>query len=136
MTPAATAPGADGFLFGHATWIAIVRLTRDWIDNRANQTERWLGIKNIDPSRHRIGNDEHVGSVDRLPTADARAVEPDTVRENVFVVFGERGSEMLPGTGQVGEFEVHEFHVAVFDHFADVGRGFFFGHGVNTGVLR
>jgi hypothetical protein len=42
---------------------------------------------------------------------------------------------MLPAAGQVGEFEIHEFYFVVFDHFADVGCGFFFGH-VTISELR
>ncbi len=37
-------------------------------------------------------------------------------------------SEMLPCAGQIGEFEIHELHLVVFNHFADVGWSFFFGH--------
>src|SRR5260370_805483 len=99
--------------FGHAAWIAIIRLTCDWIDNRANETERRFRIKDVDPSGRRIGYHQHVGRVNYLPPPDARAVETDPIRENVFVVLGERGREMLPGSGQVGELEVHKFHVAV-----------------------
>ena len=76
----------------------------------------------------RIGNDEHVGGVDHFPAANARAVEPEAVGENVLVVLGERGGEMLPGAWQIGEFEVHELYLVVFDHFADVGWSFVFGH--------
>ena len=37
---------------------------------------------------------------------------------------------MLPGAGQIGELEIHEFDLVVLDHFADVGWGLFvFGHG-------
>jgi hypothetical protein len=36
---------------------------------------------------------------------------------------------MLPGTGQIGKLEVHEFDLAVFDHLADVGWSFV-GHRV------
>ena len=63
-------------------------------------------------------------SVDRFPAADARAVEAEAFGENLFVVFGERGREMLPGAGQIGELEVHEFDLVVFDHLADVGCEF------------
>jgi hypothetical protein len=35
---------------------------------------------------------------------------------------------MLPGAGQIGELEIDEFHVVVFDHFADIGWSFFVGH--------
>jgi hypothetical protein len=37
---------------------------------------------------------------------------------------------MLPGAGEIGEFEIHELYVVVFDHFADVGWSFFVGHGI------
>jgi hypothetical protein len=36
---------------------------------------------------------------------------------------------MLPGARQIGKFEIHEFHLVVLDHFADVSWVFFFGHG-------
>ena len=94
------------------------------------KTERRLGVKNIDPGRGRIGNDEHVGGVDRFPTANAGAIKAEAFGKNVFVIFGEGGGEMLPGAGQIGELEIHEFDLAVLDHFADVGRGLFvFSHG-------
>ena len=35
---------------------------------------------------------------------------------------------MLPGAEQIRELEIDQFHVAVFDHFADVGWSFIFGH--------
>ena len=79
----------------------------------------------------KIGDDEHVGSVDHLPATDARAVEAEAIGKNVVAVIAEGGGEMLPGTGQIREFEIHEFHLVVFDHFADVGWCFVFGHGVS-----
>jgi hypothetical protein len=36
---------------------------------------------------------------------------------------------MLPRAGQIGEFEIHEFHLVVFNDFGDVGWSFVFGHG-------
>ncbi len=109
--------------FRDAARIAIVRLARDRIDDRADEAEGRLGVEEIDPGGRRIGNDEHVAGVDRAPAADARAIEAEAFGENLFVVFGERGGEMLPGAGQIGELEVHEFDLVVFDHFADVGSG-------------
>jgi hypothetical protein len=35
---------------------------------------------------------------------------------------------MLPGPEQIREFEVDQFHVAVFDYFTDVGWSFLCGH--------
>ena len=104
--------------------IAVVRLARDRLDDCADEAERRLGVENIDPGRRRIGDDEHVGGVDHLPTADARTVKAETFGKNVLVVLGEGGGEMLPGTGQIGELEIHEFDLVVFDHFADVGWSF------------
>ena len=114
--------------FGDAARVAIVRLARDRIDNRADQRQRRFGVEDVDPGRRRIGNDEHVRGVDDSPAADARSVEAEAIGENLLVVFGERGGEMLPRAEQVGELEVDQLHVVVFDHFADVGWSFVFGH--------
>ena len=116
-----------GFL-RDAARVAIVRLARDRIDNGANKTQRRFRVENVDPRARRIRNHEHVRRVNRPPTANARAVEAEPFRENVFVVFGKRGREMLPGAGQIGELEVDQFHPVVFDQFANVGCGFCFGH--------
>ena len=89
------------------------------------RTECRLGIKNIDPRGRRIGNDEHVGGIDHFPAANARAVEPKAFGENVLVVLGQRGREMLPGTGQIGKLEIHEFDLVILDYLADVGWSFF-----------
>src|SRR5205085_12306676 len=94
------------------------------------QVELRFSIKNVNPRRCWIGNDKHVGGVDHFPTANARAIEAEAVSKNVFVIFGERGGEMLPGAGEIGELEIHEFYLAVLDHFGNVGRGLFvFSHG-------
>jgi hypothetical protein len=36
---------------------------------------------------------------------------------------------MLPRAGQIREFKINELHLVIFDHFADVGWSFVFGHG-------
>ena len=121
--------------FRHAARIAIVGLARDRLDDRTNETERWLGVKDIDPRARRIRDDEHVGCVDRFPAADTGAVKAEAFGENFLVILGQGGGEMLPGTGQIGELEVHEFDLVVLDHFADVGCSFFVvGHGWWLGV--
>ena len=35
---------------------------------------------------------------------------------------------MLPCSWQIGEFEIHKLYAVVFDHFANVGWSFVFGH--------
>ena len=86
--------------FGDAARVAIVRFARDRIDDRANQTQRRFGVEDVDPRRRRIRNDEHVRGINHAPAADARTVKPEAVGKNFFVVFGERGGEMLPGAEQ------------------------------------
>ena len=114
--------------FGNPARVAIVRLASDRIDDCANETQRRFCVENVDPCGSRIRNDEHVRGVDHAPAANARSVKPEAISENLLVVFGERGREMLPGAEQIRELEVDQFHVAVFDHFADVGWSFVFGH--------
>src|SRR5204863_9676559 len=80
--------------------VAVVGLARDRINDRANQAQRRLRVEDVDPGRARIGNDEHVAGVDRAPAADARAVEAEAIGENILVIFGEGGGEMLPGARQ------------------------------------
>jgi len=115
--------------FCDATRVPVVRLARNRFDDRADEAQGRLGVENIDPCRCRIGNDEHVGSIDRFPATDARTVEAEAFREDLLVIFRERRGEMLPGTGQIGKFEIHEFDLVVFDHLADIGWGLFVGHG-------
>jgi hypothetical protein len=117
--------------FGDAARVAIVGLARDRIHDGADQAEGRFGVKDIDPRRARIGDDEHVAGVDRAPAADARSVEAEALGENLLAVLSKGGGEMLPGAWQIGELKVHEFDLVVFDHFADVRSGFvfFFGHG-------
>ena len=93
--------------------------------------KRRFGVEDIDPRRRGIGNDEHVRGVNDFPTADARAVEPESVGKNIVAVIAEGGGEMLPRAGQIGELEIHELHLVVFDHLADVGWSFVFGHSLS-----
>ncbi len=115
--------------FGDAAGITVVRLARDRVDDGADERERFLGVKDVDPGRGRVGDDEHVAGIDGAPAADAGAVEAEALGEDLLVVLGEGGGEMLPGAGQVGELEVDEFDFVLLDHLGDVGSGFyFFGH--------
>src|SRR5439155_23665196 len=77
--------------FGEAARVAVVWFARNRVDDSADQCERRFGIKNIDPGRGRIGNDEHVGGVDHLPSTNARAIEAEAVGKNIFVVFRDGG---------------------------------------------
>ena len=71
-----------------------------------------------------LGHDEHVALVDRLPAADARAVEAQAVFEHVLVQLADRNGEVLPQAG-----EIHEPQVDRLDFlFATQGQDFFGSH--------
>ena len=53
-----------------------------------------------------LGNDEHVAFVDPLPAADAVAVEPQAILEDVLVEFIDGDGEVLPEAGEVHEAEI------------------------------
>ncbi len=114
--------------FGDSARVAIVRFACNGIDDGADQTESRFSVEDINPRRRRIGNDKHIRGVDDFPTSNARTVEPESIGKNIFAIFAERGGEMLPRARQIGELEIHEFYLAVFNHFADVGWSFVFGH--------
>ena len=64
----------------------------------------------IDPRGAGVGHQQHVALIDGLKSANAAAVEPDTLDEHAFIqLVGGRG-EVLPGADHVGEPEIHHLH--------------------------
>ena len=64
--------------------IARVILASDRVLDVADHRDRGHRGERIDKRRFGLGHDQHVALVDRLPPADAGAVEPQTVLKNVF----------------------------------------------------
>ena len=85
----------------------------------------------VDEERVRLRDEQHVGLVDRLPAADARAVEADAVLEDVLVEHLGRDGEVLPQAGEVHEAEVDGLDLALAEEgqdFAGRAGGFASGH--------
>ena len=101
------------------------------IDRLAGDVPRVAGIvlagdRVLDVADHRQGRDlaegvehgrlglrhhEHVALVDRLPAADARAVEAQPVLENVLVELVDGDGKVLPESGEVHESQIDGLHV-------------------------
>ena len=98
---------------GDAARIAGIGLAGDGVFNRADQRQgRHLGERIHDRGGW-IGQDEHVGFVDFLPATDRRAVEAEAVFEQVGFQVGNGHGKMLPGAGQIDEFEIDHLRVVL-----------------------
>ena len=109
-------------LFGDLAGVAVVDLTVARIVNVENHDEGALGAERVDVARRDVGDELHVGFMDRRETADGRSVEQLADREELFVDGGGRDVEMLLHTGQIGEADVEEFDVGVLDELQDLRR--------------
>src|SRR5207245_10234819 len=86
--------------------IAGIRLTREWIDDVANERKRSRAEHRVHEGRCGIRQEQHVRLMDVLEAADGRAVEADSVDEELAAQLTRRYREMLPRAGQVGEAQV------------------------------
>ena len=95
-------------------------------------------MNGIDLGRIGDGDEEHVGLVDRLPAADRRAVETESVIEAFEGQFVDRAGGVLPESGKIHEAEIDELDFLIFAQFQDVlrlhrGEPPWFGPGMLTG---
>ena len=81
----------------------------------------------VDGRGFRIGQQQHVGLVDRLEPANRGAVEGQAFLEHGLVEDVNRNCEVLHGARQVTEADVDILNVLVLDEFEDV-VGRIFGH--------
>ena len=70
----------------------------------------------IDERRVGLRHEEHVALVDRLPAADAGAVEAQAVFEDVFVELVDGDREVLPDAGEIHEPQVDGLDVVLATH--------------------
>src|SRR6185437_7068440 len=81
-----------------------------------------LHAERVDVGGRDVGNELHVGLVDRREAADGRAVEQLADGEELFI-NGRRGDvEVLLDTGKVGEADIKELDVCVLDELEHLGR--------------
>ena len=78
-------------------------------------------MKGIDKGRILVRHQYHVGFVDRFPAGDGRTVEHNAVNEMIFrQILGEIGG-VLPFSTRVGEAEIDELNVVIFNHSKNLG---------------
>jgi hypothetical protein len=65
-------------------------------------------------------------SDDRLPAADARAVEPEALFETVVLQLVDRHGEVLPGADEIHELQVHHLDLLALDELQHFLRGHVF----------
>ena len=93
--------------------VAGVDLVGEGVDDGEVHDEGLLGPERIDEGGGDVGDELHVGLVDRLEPPDGRAVEHEAVGEDVVFEGVHRDGEMLHDAGQVAESDVDEPDVPI-----------------------
>ena len=109
-------------LAGDVARIARVILARDRVLHVADHAERGDLGERIDERRVGLRQEEHVALVDRLPAADAGAVEAEAFFEDFFFELLDGDREVLPDAGEVHEPHVDGLDVALATHRQDCLR--------------
>ena len=122
----------DG-LAGDVPRVARVVLLGQRVLDVADHRQRDVLAERVDEQRVRLRHEQHVRLVDRLPAADAGAVEADAVLEDASSSsdFG-RDGEVLPEAGEVHEPQIDGLDLAFAEEgqdFAGRAGGFASGHG-------
>jgi hypothetical protein len=112
--------------------VARVRLARDRILDVADQHERRMIEERIDERGLRIRDHQHVALVDRLPTADRRAVEAHAVFERALVDLADRIRAVLPLTREIREAKIDDLHVVLLGELEHL----FGGHSEPSSIVR
>ena len=110
-------------LAGDVARIARVVFARDRVLHVADHAERGDHGERIDERGVGLRQEEHVALVDRLPAADAGAVEAEAVFEHFFIELRDGDGEVLPDAGEVHEAHVDRLDVALATHRQDRLRG-------------
>ena len=102
---------------GHAARVLRVGLARDRVYDIADNRQCRMGHERVDPGRLGVGDNEHVARVYRLPSPDARPVEPETFFEGAELENVCGNAEMLPHPHEIQKTEVYDLDPAVFNDF-------------------
>jgi hypothetical protein len=102
---------------GKRARVTLVALHGRRLDHVAANIDRGLFEERIDDRGRRLGHEDHVRLVDTLPSGDRGAIEHLAVGEE-FLVHQPRGDRhvLLLAAG-VGEAQVRELHLLLFDEF-------------------
>ncbi len=85
--------------------------------------QRSGGAEWVEGRGFRIGQQQHVGLVDRLEPANRGTVEGQTFFKDLLVEDVNRNCEVLHGAWQVTETDVDVLNVRVLDEFEDIVWG-------------
>jgi hypothetical protein len=94
-------------LFGDVARVAAVTFLGDRIKDVADQGKGRNGDEGVYLGSGGVGDDDHVGSVDRLPATDGRTVKAEAFLEYVLAEFADRCGKMLPDSNKIHEFEIN-----------------------------
>ncbi|MCY1522735.1 hypothetical protein D9M68_576010 [compost metagenome] len=124
-------------LLRHVARVARVGLAQDRVEHAADQRQRRNLADRIDEGGGRVRLQQHVRLVDFLESADRRAVEADTVLEQLLGQLRQADGKVLPQPRQVGELQVDDLDVMradELDHLAGVlQRGRLVAAGLDAG---
>ena len=112
-------------LAGHVARVAGVRLAGERVVHEEVEVQRLGGAERVDTRGLGIGQQHHVGLVDRLEAANRRAVKGQPVLEHALIEKRSRDREVLDNAGQIAEPNVDVLDVFVLDLLDDVVGGLF-----------
>ncbi len=112
-------------LAGHVARVARVRLAGERVVHEEVEVQRLGGAERVDARGLGVGQQHHVGLVDRLEAAHRRAVERQAVLEHALVERRRRDREVLDDAGQIAEPDVDVLDFLVLDLLDDVVGGLF-----------
>src|SRR5882724_6538214 len=103
--------------------IAAVGVTGYRIFDVADQDQRGHRRVGVHHRRGRVWEQQHVGFIDRLKSADRRSVESDSFLEQFFAEFRDRNRKVLPEPGKIDEPQVYDLRIFLFRQLNHVLRG-------------
>ena len=102
-------------LLGDRARVARIGLAGGGLHDVADDDHRRCGEERVHGDGGEIGDQRHVGLVDRLPAGDRGAVERNAFRQRLLVDDGDVEGDVLPFAARIGEAEVDVFNVVVLD---------------------
>src|SRR5262249_30658635 len=110
-------------LLGDVARITRVPLAGDRILHVADEDQRRDRGERIHLRGRGVGNEQHVGLVDRLETADRGAIEAEAVFEDVFPQLRDGNRKVLQEAGEIDEAQVDDPGALLLGHLEDVFAG-------------
>ena len=103
--------------------VAVVRLVRQRIGGVANHHQCGFRAERIHERRIRVGNQQHVGFVDRSPSPNRAGIESESFLERIFGEFVDRVADVLPDAGHVNKAKIENLRVVLCCKLKNIFRG-------------